>query len=133
MSASSRLNSIRALDCPPAKAVGPAGDARDNSIVRTREALRAAIDESGWKHEAIAAAMSDASGLTIDAPYLSKLLSGEKPIAAKHIEALPDEVEQLYSKHYAESFGHVVVPRLSEEEARRHLAIGLFGMLARRA
>lgn len=42
------------------KLIAPVAEAQDNSLVL--RLVREAIDELGWKHEAVAAAMSEASG-----------------------------------------------------------------------
>lgn len=86
--------------------------------------LRAAIAESGWNQEALATAMD------IDAAYLSRLLNGEKPWSVKQLLLLPDDVEALFEKKRAESFGLIVVERVSDDVARQQLATGLFNMLA---
>ena len=61
--------------------------------------LRAAIDESTWKHAAIAAA------LEVEPKYFSRMLSGEKPWSLRHLSALPDDVEAtlLWFNDYASS------------------------------
>lgn len=104
----------------------------DNDVALVRRWLREAIDESGWKHEAVAKAMREKSGLAITGPYLSKLLavSGErKTVTAAHICALPDVIEAIYARKYAEHFGLLVVAPVDEVTARRHLVSGLlFGL-----
>ena len=103
-----------------------ADGSEDNSLVRTL--LRAAITESGWKDGAVAESMglTGASG----AAYFSKMLSGEKPISAKHLRALPDDVEAIFARLYAESFGLIVVAPARGDEAVKQLVAGLFGVLA---
>ena len=97
-----------------------------NSLSLIRDLLRAAIEESGWKHEALAAAME-----LPNAAYLSRMLSGEKPIGSTHLLALPDDIETIFARLYAESFGLLVVPQVSDhEDAARKLAAGLIGLLA---
>lgn len=86
--------------------------------------IRAAIDASGWKHEAIAAEMR-----LPNAAYLSRMLSGEKPWTLRHIEALPDGIEAIYYRLRAESLGLLVVEPVDYETARRHLVSGLVGVL----
>jgi|ERR1043166_1439024 hypothetical protein len=105
----------------------------DNDVVLFRSLLRDAIERSGWKHEAVAAAMSEKSGLRIDGPYLSKLLAGEKTLTARHICSLPDDIEARFEGLRAESFGAIVVtPPASGAEAVHHLVAGLVGLLAPR-
>lgn len=98
----------------------------DNSLVR--RLLRAAIDETGWKDGAVAECigLSGESG----AAYFSKMLSGEKPIGAKHLRALPDDIEAVFARLYAESFGLIVVAPTHGDDAVKALVSGLFGVLA---
>lgn len=102
----------------------PSGDEGKSVSLRL---MRAAIDESGVKHEAIAAEM----GLP-NAAYLSRMLSGEKPWTLRHIEALPDGIEAIYYRMRSESLGLVVAEPVDFETARRHLVSGLLGVLAPR-
>lgn len=95
---------------------------QDNSVVR--QWLREAIDESGWKHEALASVM----GLP-DKFYLSKLLSGEKPLQVWHLTNLPDDIEVGFAKRWIESLGPMVIARLSEAEARQQFAAGFFSLM----
>jgi len=107
-------------------------EASDNSLVRLRECFGRALDDAkplGWCHEAIAAEMR-LKGCAVDPPYLSKLKSGEKPITGRILDALPDEVEAIFSRHYAESFGQIVITPVPEQDAQRHLAIGLVSLLS---
>lgn len=106
------------------KAVAPATGRGDNELALKRRLLREAIDDSRWKHDAVAAALG------VDAPYLSKMLAGEKPITLRHLDALPDDVEATYAKKYAEGFGLIVVaPAASPECAIQQLVSGLVGVL----
>ena len=86
--------------------------------------IRAAIDASGWKHEALAAEMR-----LPNAAYLSRMLSGEKPWTLRHIESLPDGIEAIYYRLRSESLGLLVVEPVDYETARRHLVSGLVGVL----
>jgi len=97
--------------------------AEDNGVSLLR-LVRRAIDDSGWKHAAVA------SVLRVKPPYLSLMLSGEKPWTAKHLAALPDEIEQRFAQSYAESFGHLVVEPLDGESAIKQLLAGLCGVLS---
>lgn len=89
--------------------------------------LRQAIDESGWKHEALAVEL----GLT-NAAYLSRMLAGEKPWTLRHLAALPDDVEAIFFRLRSESLGQIVVQPVDFETARRHLVSGLVGVLSHR-
>ena len=92
--------------------------------------LRKAIDDSGWKHEALAAEMSKTSGHRINGKYLSRMLAGEKPWTHRHIAALPDDIEARFALYHAEALGLIVVPPVAREEAVRQLVAGLMGVLA---
>lgn len=105
------------------KAVVPTTNAEDSSLVLKRRWLRDAIDESGWKHEAVACA------LDVDGPYLSKMLAGEKPITLRHLDRLPDDIEAIYLQKYTEALGLIVVAPSSGPDAVKHLVAGLIGML----
>ena len=83
--------------------------AEDNDLVLLRRLLRDAIDESGWKHEAVAAV------LHVGGPYLSKMLAGTKPITDRHIRALPREIGVILARRYAEAFGLVVITSTEEQ------------------
>lgn len=105
------------------KPIALAGSVEDKSLVLKRRMLREAIDESGWKHDAVALALG------VDAPYLSKMLAGEKLITLRHLDALPDDIEAIYARKYAELFGAIVVAPVSGEAAVRNLVSGLCGLL----
>lgn len=101
---------------------------QDNSVDPIARLVRAAIDESGWKHDAVAEAMGlkGESGKS----YLSKMLAGEKPISARHLVSLPDDIEAIFARKYAETFNLVVVTPVFGEAAVRSLMSGLLGVLA---
>jgi hypothetical protein len=110
---------VSRADCQ-GQVVALAGQPEDNSHVRL---LREAIDESGWKHDAIAAVLG------IEAAYLSKMLSGEKAIGLKHLRRLPRDVARCYVKKCGEALGLIVVMPLSGVEAQRAFIAGALGML----
>jgi len=87
-----------------------------------------AIDATEWKHkqEALATEMG------IDRAYLSRVRSKEKPLSLKILRALPDDIEQIFARLYAASFGLIVVSPAYGDEAVRNLVSGLFGVLAAR-
>lgn len=130
----SRSNSQLSLGPMAVKPVVPASVAKDNELVLVRRCLREALDESGWKRAAVAKAMTDTGLVKVDEPYLAKMLADgpdAKSISALHLRALPDDIEALYAKKYAESFGQIVVaPAPDAETAARHLVSGVFGLLA---
>lgn len=107
----------------PVNPVVPTKNDKDKSLVLKRGLLRDAIDLSGWKHDAVAAA------LKVDGPYLSKMLAGDKPITLRHLDALPDDVEAIYSRLYAKAMGSIVVSPCEGEDAVERLVSGLFGLL----
>jgi len=123
-----RVNGMRAPVDAKGNPVVRAAAAEDKDLVLVRQWFREAIEESGWKKDAVAAAMTE-HGAKVDAPYLSKLLSGDKAITAKHIRALPDAVEAIYARKQAESFGQIVVEPVTGEQAIRNLVSGLCGVL----
>lgn len=95
-----------------------------NELSLIRECLRRAIDQSQWKHDALAVEIG-----VSNAAYLSNMLSGEKPIQVRHLRALPDDVEALFAKFYAESFGLVVTVPITGRAAIEALVSGLIGVL----
>lgn len=112
------------------KSLAHAPTVEDIKVDLVRKLLRIAIDLTEWKDAAVA----EAIGLKGDsgAAYFSKMLSGEKPISAKHLRALPDDIEQIFARLYAESFGLIVVAPVRGEDAVKQLVAGLFGVLATR-
>src|SRR5262245_16305083 len=86
--------------------------------------IRAAIENTGWNQDALSAHMQKDKG------YISRVLNGEKPLSAEFLRALPDDVEALMARFWAESFGQIVVaPAASRDAAVRNFISGLFGML----
>lgn len=112
----------------PDKELGLALDTPDNAVVLRW--VREAIDELGWKHDAVAAALSEATGRKIDAVYFSKMLTGDKPFGAELLRALPDDIERVVAAKYAEAMGLIVVAPVRGEAAVRSLVAGLMGVLA---
>lgn len=124
------------LRMPPARADAKGNPAvrsdseKDKSLALKRELLRAALAEHpAWTHEAIVARMREHE-VFIDPPYFSKMLTGDKPIGLKHLNALPDEIEASYLRLLAQHFGLLVVERVDDADARLHFATGLFNLLA---
>lgn len=89
--------------------------------------LRESIEEACEKYEVVALAIG------VKEPYLSQMLSldprNQKPIQWRHITALPDAVECIFARKYAESFGQIVVSPVSEAEGRRQFITGLVSLL----
>jgi hypothetical protein len=96
---------------------------RDKSLVLSL--LRAAIDESKWKHAAIAAHLSKALDRKIDGPYLANMLSGVKSWSIDHLNALPDDVQRIYYRLRSESLQLIVVEPVDQETAARYMATAL--------
>lgn len=90
------------------------------------EMLRQAISDSNWTLDALAVETHTDKG------YLWRMLNGEKPLGAKFLVALPDEVESIFARLYAESFGLIVVAPTRGEDAVKQLVAGLVGVLAPR-
>lgn len=82
--------------------------------------VREAIERSGWKFDAVASALGLKAGYD-----LSKLLSGEKKFTAEHWERLPDDIEKILAKLYAEACGHAVVNPLPAQEAVGQLLMSI--------
>lgn len=93
-------------------------------LAEMRAWINRAIDEAGWNQEALAAHMKK------DKAYISRVLSGEKPLSASFIRELPDDIEVIVVRYHAESFGLVVVAPLQGQAAVQALAAGLVGLLA---
>jgi hypothetical protein len=90
-----------------------------------RECFRAAIELSREKKEVVAIALR-----LPDASYLSKLFNGEKTLTSRHIVGLPEHVERIFAKLYAQAKGLMVVEPVHGEDAVRSLVAGLVGVLA---
>lgn len=86
--------------------------------------LREAVEETGWKLDALA------QHLDINSAYVSRMLTGEKPISDRHLRMMPPDVREAFARKYAEAHGLAVVQRVDRESAYRHLAIALFTLLA---
>lgn len=101
-------------------------DASRSSVVDLAEMrawINRAIAESGWNQEALA------SHLQKDKAYVSRVLSGEKPLSASFIRELPDDIERIVARYYAQSLGLVVVAPLSGPAAIEGFVGGLIGLL----
>lgn len=92
-------------------------------LAEMRTWINRAIRESGWNQTALASAMDK------DEAYVSRVLSGEKPLSAAFIRELPDEIERIVARFYAESLGLVVVAPLSGPAAIEGFVGGLIGLL----
>ncbi len=85
--------------------------------------LRRSVQECGYTHEALAAAMGCCPS------FVTKVLNGERPLKQEWLCALPNDVEQRYATRYAESFGAIVVQPLRGVEAQKALVSGFLGLL----
>lgn len=95
--------------------------------------LKAAMTATGWTYEALIAEMKRV-GVTIpDRQYVGKMLSGEKPINVKQIVAFPDDLEAAFLARWSEYKGLLVIARVSDDDARRQLATGLFSLITTHA
>ncbi len=90
--------------------------------------INRALCDTPWTQEALAAHMGHGQAYV---SYISRVLSGEKPLSAAFVLALPDDVQSQVARRYAESFGLIVVePAASAEDAVRGLMSGLLWVLA---
>lgn len=87
--------------------------------------IRRALQETGWSQDAVAVEMAKDKG------YVSRVLSGEKPLSASFVLALPEDVQSHVARRYAESFGLIVVEPVRGDEAVRQLVSGLCGVLVK--
>lgn len=90
--------------------------------------LRESIDESDWKHDALAVHL----GLPkkTGAAYLSRMLAGEKPWTLRHLVALPDDIESRFTEKWARYHGAIVVQPLTGQPAVEALVAGFIGVLS---
>lgn len=103
---------------------------QDNTVVPLRDLLRSAIGEADWKHDAVAATISARTGRSIDGPYLSKMLTGEKPLPSELISALPDEIREALYDAGCRAHGRIVVTPCEDiEQALERFAQGLVGII----
>jgi hypothetical protein len=99
-------------------------DAQGNELSLVLQMLREAIDESDWKHEALAVQLQ-----LPNAAYLSRMLSGEKAWTLPRLVALPNEINKRFAEKWARSQGSVVVAPLSGPAAIEGFVGGLIGLL----
>jgi len=85
--------------------------------------IRQAMDRTGWTQEALALEMAKDKG------YVSKVLSGEKPLGGTFLRSLPHDLEAVFAGLYAETFGLIVVSPVSGDLAVRNFVSGLLGVL----
>jgi len=111
--------SSQAQPCDQLDSIG----SRDRDLAELRAWINRAIEEQGWNHEALAAHMHK------DRAYISRVLSGEKPLSAAFMRELPDDIELVVAKFYAQAFGLIVVAPLSGPAAIEGLVGGLVGLL----
>lgn len=114
MNGSGHANPIDRADAPRSSLV---------DLADMRAWITRAVIESGWNQEALAAHLQK------DKAYVSRVLSGEKPLSAAFIRALPDDIERIVARYYAESLGLVVVAPLSGPAAIEGFVGGLIGLL----
>jgi hypothetical protein len=114
---------------------GDSGQVHELALIRDllRESINECVDEQTgepWKDGAVAEhiGLKGESG----AAYFSKMLKGEKPVGAKHIEALPREIRTLFATKYAQAHGLFVIVPVRGEDAARSLMSVLLGVLTQR-
>ncbi len=119
------------------KSIAAAASACQTAVVDPPVAVRAttvdllalinrALSKTPWTQEALAAHMGHGQAYV---SYISRVLSGEKPLSAAFVLALPEDVQTTVAKLYAESFGLIVVEPSSGDDAVRQLVSGLCGLL----
>lgn len=86
--------------------------------------LRQAVQESGWTHEALAAAMDCSPSL------VTRILLGERPLTQAWEVRLPDDVERLYLQKRAESMDLLCVAPLTGLAAQKAFVAGLIGVMS---
>ena len=119
-------SSMRAAASPcQVHSSSPDAQVQGNELSLLLGFLRDAIDESAWKHDALAVEMQ-----LPNAAYLSRMLAGEKPWTLRHLLALPNDIEALFSQKWAAHRGAIVVAPLHGEAAVQALVGGLVGVLA---
>lgn len=111
-----------ALQPQDASGVRPPVDQDDTVVLGD---LRDAMQETGWTQDALSAVLK-----LPDRQYVGKILAGEKPINLTRLVALPDDLERAFLTRWTKRLGLVVITPVSQEEASRCLAVGLFSLLA---
>lgn len=91
--------------------------------VSLRGLFRQAIEESGLKHMAVAAAIG------VEPQYLSRILSGEKPLSEKHVSLLPKEVGKAFAKLHAQQYQLIVIEGVHGPDALQQFVGGLLGIV----
>jgi hypothetical protein len=61
--------------------------------------------------------------------YISRVLSGDKPLGLIFILGMPEDMQAKFSELYAKHWGYLVVRPVSPDVAIQHLVSGLIGML----
>lgn len=89
------------------------------------ETLRLAVLECGWTLDALS------SHSEIDKSLISRVLTNDRPLTQKFLDAMPDEIVADYEKRRCRARGFIVVEPVDEETAQRYLAIALFSTLAK--
>lgn len=86
--------------------------------------LRAAMEDTGWTIDALAAHWD------INRSHVQRLVDGDKPFSVDRVLSLPDDVEARLEALRAEHFGLIVVEPLTGLAAQKALVAGLFGLMA---
>lgn len=93
--------------------------------------VRTALDVTGTSYKEAAIAVG------VSPPYFTAMLNDEKPWRLKQLKALPDAVERVFSRLYAESMGLTVIEPSDEQRVVGNLvsalgeALRTFGLPAR--
>lgn len=109
-----------------AASVDPVGDSVTTRVDLLLTFIRQALEETDWTYDALVA---EGCG---DKGYISRVLSGEKPLSGRFLMGLPSDVRALVAEKWATASGRIVVAPVSGDQAVRNLVSGLFGVLALR-
>jgi hypothetical protein len=113
----------RPVDESRSTRVDLAESGQSTSVDQTVDILRASATTLGWTLDALAAHVGK------DRAYIGRVLAGDKPCTTTFLDALPDDLQSLFYSRQAERRGHVVVPPLDHETARRYVVSGLCALL----
>jgi hypothetical protein len=110
----------RGLDRRQSPSTDQPADDRSTAVDHALELLRRAVADTGHTLDSLEHAMNKGRA------FIHRVLNGDARCTLDFIVALPDDVEARFEELRAEYFGRVVVAPVSDDEARRCLAIGLF-------
>jgi hypothetical protein len=117
--------SARVLQPSQASPVVPGPEVRSTDVDLSMALgwLGSAMSETGWGVDSLAEYMER------DKSYISRVLSGDKPLGLIFILGMPEDMQAKFSELYAKHWGYLVVRPVSPDVAIQHLVSGLIGML----